>query len=372
MPTLFARRYMRQPEAVGTTEKVLGIVLLLLLVGIVAAYVWQSMTNEEYLFSIGEAVEQGQEESRDAPIRMSDDDTAAPLSTSVGEETARAPATTSEVGVEGPFPESAAPGWRAPVQVSRFTPDNLYQKIDGRADLYLQFHVVGLTFGAYCHETDRQRMIDVYWYDMGTPENALGAYRSEAPEGATPVSIGRDGYEVDGAVFFIKGSQYVQILPGTPDESDGAAARQIATRIGEAIEAGSQDPWATDALPRKGRVSDSLEYMAEDVFGLDFLKDVFTAEYDLEGERMTLFIHRAGDGAAARQVLDQYVGYFEEYGNVVWKDADDSRRIVAGEATGVIDVVFAKGRYVGGVAGAENLEAAKRAATAFYDGLAVP
>jgi hypothetical protein len=43
--------------------------------------------------------------------------------------------------------------------------------------------------------------------------------------------------------------------------------------------------------------------------------------------------------------------------------------MVAGEVAGVVDVVFAKGRYLGGVSGASELEAAREAALAFYEEL---
>jgi hypothetical protein len=263
-------------------------------------------------------------------------------------------------------------GWRAPVRVSRFTPENLYEKIDGRAGLYLQFHVVGLTFGTYTHETDRERTADVYWYDMGEPENGLGIFRSEAPEHATRVAIGQEGYEVGGAVFFLKGSHYVQVLPGAEADADGQVALEIARGIGSRIEDGGESLWAMDVLPEAGRVADSFEYLADDAFSLDFLKDVFTTAYDVDGGRIEMFIHRAEDEAAARALFDAYLGYFEEYGRVVWTNADGPSRIAAGDASGVIDVVFVKGRYVGGAAGADDLERAKKAAVRFWAGFAAP
>lgn len=270
---------------------------------------------------------------------------------------------------DNPLAAVEVPGWQAPRQASHYSADNLYVKINGRAGAYLQFHVVGLDFGTYCHPTDRQRTIDVYWYDMGEPANAFGIYRSEAPQDAEPVSIGRDGYQTGGAVFFWKNASYVQVLPAGLDEAYAQAALAIARRIAEQIEEGDESLWGSAVLPQAGRLADSLQFLASDPFGLEFLRDVFTADYEMDGREVTLFIHRAKDATSARALLDQYEQFFEQHGKVIWSDPDASRQMLAGSVSGVIDVVFVKGRYLGGVAGAEDAELAEKAATTFHEHL---
>lgn len=277
-----------------------------------------------------------------------------------------------ETAAEGPFPDPGLAGWQPPQEVSRYTPEDLYVKIDGRAGLYIQFSVVGLTFGTYSHERDSGRTIDVYWYDMGEPVNAFGIYRAEAAQGAEPVAIGRQGYQTGGAVFFWKGGSYVQVLPSASDADEARAALEIARRIGGVIEDDGEPLWAASVLPESGRVADSLDYLAANAFSLEFLNKVFTADYDVEDGRLKLFIHRAADEASAAALLEEYAAFFEQYGEVIWRDPDGSRRMIAGASGGLIDVVFAKGRYLGGVAGAEQAEAARKAAVAFYDELSVP
>ncbi|UCF32582.1 MAG: hypothetical protein JSV78_09630 [Phycisphaerales bacterium] len=282
-------------------------------------------------------------------------------------ETPGAPVVAQPAEQESPFPDIAAKGWQVPSQVDRFTPENLYIKINGRADVYLQFHVVSLIFGTYFHQTEGERTIDVYWYDMGTPANALGIYQAEASPGAEPVPVGQNGYQVGGAVFFHKGGCYVHVLPADPN--DAGVALAIARRIDENIAGSTDEMWALKVLPQSGRIEGSFAYIAQDAFSLDFLGDVYTAEFELEGRRLTLFVHRAADGDTAGDLLRQYTAFFEKYGEVVWQDEDAARRMVAGEVAGVVDVVFAKGRYLCGVSGASELEAAREAALAFYEEL---
>ena len=350
MPTYFARHYTRKAEHIGRTEKTLGALILLLLAGVVAAFAYQAATNTDYLFGVDPAVYGPPEESHELVVGSTVADDAS------GD-------------AENPFPDPGVEGWQPPRRVSRFTPDNLYIKIDGRAGLYLQFHVVDLTFGSYHHRDDDTRTIDVYWYDMGEPANALGIYRAEASPEADPVDFGQQGYQTGGAVLFIKGSAYVQVLPARIDEADAAAALQIARRLAHRIEDDGESIWAADILPEAGRVDGSIDFIAEDVFGLEFLRDVFTARYELDAGEFTLFVHRAEDADAARALFGQYPRAFKEYGKIVWQDADPSRLMAAGEMAGMIDVVFAKGRYLAGVVGADQVEPARKVAADFYDGM---
>lgn len=218
MPTFFARRYSRKVEEVGNTEKVLGVVILLLVAGIITAFVVQVATDREYLFNVDE---QGY------PAR---DDADRPRSVEGSLPSA------GPFSVESPFPDPGLDDWRAPARVDRFGADELYVKIDGRAEAYLRFGVVGLTFGTYRHERDVDRTVDVYWYDMGQPANALSMYESEQPPDVASVPVGRAGYQVGGAVFFCKGSSYVQLIPARPDEADANAVLRIAKRLADQID----------------------------------------------------------------------------------------------------------------------------------------
>ena len=186
MRTFFARRYMRRIELVGNTEKVLGILILLLVAAIVVAFVLQVGTNRDYLFNV-------------------DQETYAPAAPEPADAEAEAARSSAGEG-ENPFPDPGLEDWRLPSRVDRFTADN-------------------------------GRTVDVYWYDKGTPRNALGMYRSEQPPDAATIPIGRAGYQVGGSVFFCKASSYVQVLPSRPDDAAAEAALSIAEHLAERIEA---------------------------------------------------------------------------------------------------------------------------------------
>jgi hypothetical protein len=180
------------------TEQLVGVGILLLLVLIVTACAVQVLTNRDYFLRPAESVYAA------AAVR--------------------------------PFPEIASVGWAAPAETGRFDADEMYLKIDGRADGYIARGVVGLTFGTYRHESDPGRQIDVYRYELKSPDQARALYESERPPGVSEEPVGRAGYQTGGAVFFSAGSEYVQVLPAGRDDRDAKAAREVATALADEIE----------------------------------------------------------------------------------------------------------------------------------------
>ncbi|UCE58907.1 MAG: hypothetical protein JSU63_15875 [Phycisphaerales bacterium] len=206
MPTLFGRQYGRKLSQVSSTERILGGLIVICLAVLMLTFVVQVATNKDHLFEVDESGFQvfgGSDERK----------------------------TLAEN--ESPFPDPMIEGWGAPKTVSRYSPENLHVKINGRAEEYLKFNVEGLTFGTYYHRTDADRRLDVYWYDMGNSENAIAMFNRESSPDGRKLELGNGGYETGGTVFFCSGSSYVQILPTNFDGADTTVALSIATQLAE-------------------------------------------------------------------------------------------------------------------------------------------
>ena len=71
--------------------------------------------------------------------------------------------------LEGLTPEGFAQ--KSPVE--RYTEVNLYEKINGRSELFHAYDVTGMTFVTFSKADDPAKFIDVFLYDMATPLAAL-------------------------------------------------------------------------------------------------------------------------------------------------------------------------------------------------------
>ena len=127
-------------------------------------------------------------------------------------------------------------GWETLGSAEFFDADKLYEKINGRAELYLAHHVRGLTCLSLI-EPEGQ-FIDIYVYEMGQPPDAFGIFSAQRAPGQPDEDLGRGGYRSESSFFFCTGSYYVQVLASDRTEPlrrvAAGIARLLDSRLGAA------------------------------------------------------------------------------------------------------------------------------------------
>jgi len=83
------------------------------------------------------------------------------------------------------LPTDEVSGWVLRETPRTFTTENLYEYIDGNADLFLAYGFTHAAVGDYV-PTAGEGWISVDIYDMGAPLHAFGIYQAEKPEDVEP------------------------------------------------------------------------------------------------------------------------------------------------------------------------------------------
>jgi hypothetical protein len=273
-----------------------------------------------------------------------------------------------------------------------FNADNLYEKIDGRAESFLQYGVKGMAYAFYHPTGDASNELQLYIFEMADPLKALGKYGSEKPEEFQPVSIGDQGYTSAGSTLFYAGKYYTQIVSTSDDAKFAAFALDLAKRVvarqkpgaagspgpvasasgtpapaptakpaGEEGEAAAENGAAAEAkpaavtpatyfalLPAKDREGEP-KYVAQDAFGYSFLSDVFMADYKQGDATWQGFLRPYQDAEEAKAVFQKYVeGVKKDGAEVKTVKADGADEMVISTNIGLVDVVFRKGNTMAG------------------------
>jgi hypothetical protein len=253
-------------------------------------------------------------------------------------------------------------GWARKSMVERYTPTNLYDKINGRSELYMAYGVIGMSFLTFTDTTEPRRFIDIFLYDMGSNLGAFGIYSVERWEGGEPLDIGNQAYRTDRDLFFRKGHYYATILAADDDERTIAAQHAIAEKLAGELEGEDESLWGFEVLPEKDRVEASMQYFAEDALSLDFMKNTFTALYEVNGEKVQVFVAKYDSPADAATAAEEYATYLNKYAsNVETTDADGAKATLGDVGGGYYDGVFASGIYVVGATAAKGKDAAANA-----------
>lgn len=264
----------------------------------------------------------------------------------------------------------AAPGW-SEGPVTRFDAENLYVKIDGRADFFLARGFRSMTFVTLSGPAGAA--VDVELYDLGAPESALGAFAAERPPGTKATNAGGTSwYVARNALFLARGGSYARAIGS--DESPAVLAQLEALRKAfEGTIAAGERPWNValfgDAL---GLPPDRVEYAAENAFSFGFARNVSSATLD-DGETEA-FVLPAGDEAKARALAAKFEEGFLSYGD---KAEGPGGAWVKDRYVGTFARAVAAGTMVVGVRGApdparanEALEKLARAVRALPPGVA--
>lgn len=285
----------------------------------------------------------------------------------VGRESAVPPAPLAVEDLRARATGLAPQGWRLYDKVLQFTPENLYEQIDGRAELFLAYDVSSLTFADFERTADARRSLDLSIYDMGTPTLAFGVFSAERSGSEIPVNLGRAAYRSGSNVYVWKGRYYVQVIALSAAEDVQQPAMQLAQKAADALPDSGEPVWGLAALPKKDRVPDSVRYFQVDALGLDFLSNTYTAQYRKRGAVVDVFLSQQDSAESAQTAMDRYAEYAAKYGKGLerLRTRGCSPLFLVCDVGGAFDVVFRKGRLVGGVTAAKDRTKAITAALEF-------
>jgi len=246
--------------------------------------------------------------------------------------------------------------------VSQFTAATLFEKIDGRAEQYLDYKFQGLTCVSLVNEQDKSQFIDIYVFDMGKPAQAFGVFSVERSEGLPTVALGREGYRAEASYFFWKGRYYVQVLASNKGTKLAQVGLNVAGTLEKRLKDDGEPIWGLTALPETDRIPGTVQYFMTDAMSLDFMKDTYVAQYRKGGAKVMAFVSKQPSPDAAAKTLTSYEAYLTKFGKVIGKQETDIYTSVTGDMGGTFDVVFRKGRLIGGVSMVESQSIAEKAA----------
>ncbi len=239
--------------------------------------------------------------------------------------------------------------WKIHDRISWFTPENLYQLIDGRAEFYLAYDMVKMNFTRFEKNDDSDIFINISVYDMGTPTNAFGVFSTERSQVSEELKIGRDAYRSGTDYFLWKAQYYVQVIPSNDSVELQLIAMELAKKLDEALWDSGEPVWGLSALPKGNLIGHSVRYYLVDAMALDFMKNTYLARYKRNQTDVTVFLSRRGSVETARNAVTAYAEHAHLYGRNIEQLNINGVELLSFDMGGTYDVVFQKGAMVAGV-----------------------
>lgn len=258
-------------------------------------------------------------------------------------------------GYETALPETCSLGWIRDGKTKLYTPLNLYECINGEAELYLPYGFKHLSTAFYREAGSKGAGLVVNVFAMGSSLDAFGIYANYRSPSAHPVNIGVEGFADESQLMFYQSTCFVQIMGSGSPTPNQSAFLSCAASISRILPLGSGRPGELDFLNIPGLVPGSEKYYPEGLLGYKFLGKGLTAEAVSRQGPLRVVVVKAESDKTLEQALNDYRKYLLESGTTV----NPANRTGA-MALRAVDplykgVVFQQsGRYAAGVTGATD------------------
>jgi hypothetical protein len=200
----------------------------------------------------------------------------------------------------------AVPGWEIAEEAEVFNPDNLFDRINGAAPLFIENNFREMTSVDYKKGDD---YITIQAYRHATPEDAFGMYASERSTELTYLpGIGGEAQGDNENLFFFAGPVYVKMSSHSEAEVKTVLST-IARGLASNIDPQAGYPAILKVFPQQGKRAYSETYITSSYIGHEFLQSVYTATYEAGGKSFQLFVADNGSPDNAEETLRAYLAF---------------------------------------------------------------
>jgi hypothetical protein len=246
------------------------------------------------------------------------------------------------------------PGWQRSEPLQFFLPDNLWEYIDGAADLYLEYGFQAVVAAEYM-TADSARSLTVEVYRMATPLGGFGIYAAERSPEDSIVAVGVQGRLSENTLNFWKGPFYVKLTSFDVAEDVPQVLAHAAQRIAQRIPGEFAQPALFGCFPEEQRVPHSERYIPRHFLGQAFLHDAYRVDYQHGAVGCQLFLVPTD---SAEQALRRLLDFARSQGQKVVTDEVGGVQVTCmGDDRWMM--VFALRGLLGGAIGVVDLEAGK-------------
>lgn len=204
-------------------------------------------------------------------------------------------------------------GWNKKGNLTVYTPDNLYEYIDGAAEVFLAYDFVRL--GSQNYENGEKGSVTVDIYQHNNDRNGFGIYSQEKPQsGGNFLNVGAQGYYEQGVLNFLKGPYYVKISGYDLGDKDYEVLLGLAKATADKLNGTTAFPTVVKCFPEANKLKETEKYIAQNFLGHSFLHSAFIADYDSNGKKYQVFIMETKDQSGVNEILQKYLEFIKKKG----------------------------------------------------------
>lgn len=234
----------------------------------------------------------------------------------------------------------AVEGWTVSEKTEVFNSENLFERINGSAPLFIENNFREMTSLEYVKGSE---YITIQAYRHATPEDAFGMYASERSPELRFLPVGGEAQGDEGGIYFFAGNIYVKMWSSATGKEIFETLQQIAGTLAQKIDPNAAYPAVIKAFPAEGKIPHTEAYITSNYIGHEFLKGVYVVKYKVSGKEFQAFVVDAKTKPGAKEILDKYFTFTRQP-----LDFREGSLLVKDRYNGDMPLIW-KERYIAGI-----------------------
>ena len=203
-------------------------------------------------------------------------------------------------------------GWTVAEGPVEYSPDTLYEYLNGGAERYRSHGFRRLLHIRYQLGEDPLACVTLDVYDMGSELGAFGIYSAARPVGPPPRQWGAEGYRNGTIAGAYKGPIFIHGEADDDRHELVETLEELMSRVAGGADGSVSPPAILDPLPQTHRQTGSERYVPSNLLGHSFLPGGVLATYEVDGRRGEFFYTEFGSETEAVDAMAALRAHFEE------------------------------------------------------------
>jgi hypothetical protein len=203
------------------------------------------------------------------------------------------------------LPRLAKRSWTAEGPARTFGPGNLYEEIDGEAELFLPFGFRELTVGIVRPAGNEKAEVRLELFRHETPRDAFGIYSQHRFPGQEVTRVGPSEAIVSAtSLDFFRGTAFVRLRTASR-QATRRDLENLGWELSDLLPGTGDPPPETQALRIPGLVHGSIVFHKRALLGYEVLAPGYEAKYEEGGISATLILIGSEDVGPAQAYRDR-------------------------------------------------------------------
>ena len=205
------------------------------------------------------------------------------------------------------------PGWAALGPAEVFGADDLSDKIDGRAELYLGAGFTRLVAQRMQRVGQPDVWLEILLYTMQSSDAAFAVFSGQRRAGAQPLAVGDEGYVAENAAFAVRGNLYAEAVAAQAGLGSDLEA-VLRGVLGDKGKTAAPVRAEKDLLPIQDQVPGTFALIPENAFGFERFNRLYVASYSNAAGMGTFFVSLRASTEEAESLAAAYCEFITENG----------------------------------------------------------